>query len=647
MILFPLLGVVLNGFFGNRWSGKAAGILASTMIGASFVVAVMITMQLIGMDPHHRMEEIKYFTWIKVGGLNLDFGFLIDPLTTVMILVVTGISTLIHIYSIGYMHGDSRMRLFFVYLNLFVFFMLVLVLGNSYPIMFIGWEGVGLASYLLIGFWWEDQSKAEAGMKAFVVNRIGDFGMLVAMFLLFSHLGTLTFTEVFDAAAIKWGHHIGNATITAITLMLLLGATGKSAQLPLYVWLPDAMAGPTPVSALIHAATMVTAGVYMIARSNLLYMLAPTSMTVVALVGGLTAFFAATIGLKQMDIKKVLAYSTVSQLGYMVMACGIGAFGAGVFHLMTHAFFKALLFLGSGAVIHTMHGALHHVHDHHTDPQDIRNMGGLRKYIPVTFSTFFIATLAIAGIPGLSGFFSKDEILAQSFASGNMLAYGLGLAAAVITAFYMFRLVFLTFYGEYKGPEGSAEGLHESPKSMTVPLIILAFLAIVGGYVGLPIVLGENVNLFHNYMHPVFAHGQEVVHHHANHLSHATEWLLIGISVAAALVGIFLAWTIYRKQGKVALPDAAQAGIDKVLLNKYYVDELYNFIVIKPLIGICNFAWKIFDAGFIDGILVLGSAKSVRWIGGGVRRLQTGVVGNYAFMLAVGILVLLIAFLVN
>ena len=647
IIIFPLLGLILNGFFGRKWSETAAGWLASLMIGCSFIIAVALTLELFSLDPHDRHVNVEIFRWITVGNLKLDFAFLIDPLSSVMILVVTGISFLIHIYSIGYMHGDPRVRLFFVYMNLFVFFMLVLVLGNSYPVMFIGWEGVGLCSYLLIGFWWSDQAKAEAGMKAFIVNRIGDFGMLIAMFLMFYNLGTLTFEGVFSGAAAQWGNDIGAPTITAITLLLLMGAIGKSAQLPLHVWLPDAMAGPTPVSALIHAATMVTAGVYMIARSNLLFMLAPTSMTVVAVIGALTALFAATIGLKQFDIKKVLAYSTVSQLGYMVMACGVGAFTAGIFHLMTHAFFKALLFLGSGAVIHTMHGALHLVHDHHTDPQDIRNMGGLKKYIPLTYTTFVIACFAIAGIPGLSGFFSKDEILASAYASGNIFAYILGLGAAILTAFYMFRLVYLTFHGEYKGPSGSAVGLQESPGTMTTPLVILAILSIIGGYIGLPLVLGEKINIFHDWMHPVFAEGVSLAHSHPQHLTHAAEWILLAVSVVAAIFGLSIAWSMYIKRKIVAKPDAEQRGIELVLYRKYYVDELYSFSVVKPLIQLSRWAWKIIDDGLIDSVMVLGSAKSVRWIGGGLRQMQTGAVGSYALMIAAGVIVILVFYLVR
>jgi NADH-quinone oxidoreductase subunit L len=647
ILLFPLIGVVVNGFLARKWSEKAVGVFGSAMIIGSFAIAVTLLVKLIGMDPHHRVVEVTFFHWMNVGTLNLDFAFLIDPLSAIMILVVTAISSLIHIYSIGYMHGDSRFRVFFTYMNLFVFFMLILVLGSSYPVMFIGWEGVGLCSYLLIGFWWEDMSKATAGMKAFVVNRIGDFGMLLAMFLIFSHLGSLNFTEVFPAAADKWALSIDNPAVIAIALLLLLGACGKSAQFPLYVWLPDAMAGPTPVSALIHAATMVTAGVYMIARSSMLYMLAPTALAVVAMIGAFTAIFAATIGIKQFDIKKVLAYSTVSQLGYMVMACGVASFGAGIFHLMTHAFFKALLFLGSGAVIHTMHGGLHHIHDHKTDPQDMRNMGGLRKKIPITYFVFVVATLAIAGIPGLSGFFSKDEILASAFSHGAYLPYVLGLIAAVITAFYMFRLLYLTFHGEYKGPAGSEEELHESPKVMTVPLMVLAVLSVIGGYVGLPIVFGKNVHVLKAWLDPVFHPAYEAVKYHPHHPSIAMEWLLIGTSVVAAIVGILVARHMYITKGHVAKSDEEQTGFGKVLWKKYYVDEIYDTVAINPLISFCKGLWKHFDDKIIDDGMVIGTAKVWRAIGGGVRKLQTGVVGNYAFMLLVGVVVVLAAFLLR
>lgn len=647
LLIFPLVGVIVNGLLARRLPEKIVGWFGSLMIVASFAVAVSLTLQLAGLEPGQRSVEVIVFNWLHVGRLNLDFAFLIDPLSAVMLLVVTGISAIIHIYSIGYMHGDPRVRAFFTYMNLFVFFMLTLVLGSSYPILFIGWEGVGLCSYLLIGFWWEDMEKAKAGLKAFIVNRIGDFGMLIAMFLMFKYLGTLNFAEVFPRAAATWGHTANAAPVVAITLMLLLGAAGKSAQFPLYVWLPDAMAGPTPVSALIHAATMVTAGVYMIARSNMLYMLAPASMTVVALVGAFTAIFAATIGIKQFDIKKVLAYSTVSQLGYMVMATGVAAFSSGIFHLMTHAFFKALLFLGSGAVIHTMHGGLHHVNDHTTDPQDIRNMGGLRKKIPITYVTFLLATLAICGIPGFSGFFSKDEILASTFAHGSYLPYALGLIAAVITAFYMFRLVYLTFFGEYRGPRGSEEALHESPPVMTIPLIVLGLLSVVGGYIGLPAVFGEKLHLFKAWLDPVFEPAFAAVHYHAHHPTMSLEWMLIGVSVVAALLGIVIANVMYIRQRRVAKPDAEQAGLGRVIWRKYYVDEIYDASVVKPLIGFCRLAWNKFDDAVIDRGMVLGSARTVFGAGGYLRRLQTGIVGNYALMLAIGVVVILAVALVR
>ncbi len=459
--LIPLIGFLINFFLGKRLPEKLTGIIASLALGTSFVLAIALFLKLLQLPPEHRYIEQYIFTWITVGKFDLPFALLLDPLSGVMMLVVTGISFLIHIYSIGYMAGDKGIARYFSYLNLFVFFMLLLVMGNNYLILFIGWEGVGLCSYLLIGFWFEDKAKAIAGKKAFIVNRIGDFGFLVGMFLMYSTFGSLIFSEVFERASL-----FGPAPIlTAMTLLMFMGATGKSAQIPLYIWLPDAMAGPTPVSALIHAATMVTAGVYMVARSSILYALAPTSLMVVAIVGCITALVAATIGIAQNDIKKVLAYSTVSQLGYMFLALGSGAFAAGIFHLMTHAFFKALLFLGSGSVIHAMHHHYHKLNDHKSDAQDMRNMGGLKKRMPVTFITFLVATLAISGIPGFSGFFSKDEILWKTFVSGRIWLYIIGLITAGITAFYMFRLVYMTFYGKFRGGE-SDEHLPESPADM-------------------------------------------------------------------------------------------------------------------------------------------------------------------------------------
>ncbi|HHI02639.1 MAG TPA: NADH-quinone oxidoreductase subunit L, partial [candidate division Zixibacteria bacterium] len=496
--LFPLIGFLINGLFLGRLSKKFVSFIACGAVGLSFFYSAHLFFELLSLPADARIIEEILFVWIPSGQFNVNIGFLLDPLSIVMVLVVTGVSFLIHIYSIGYMHDDPGYARYFTYLNLFVFSMLILVLADNYLLMFIGWEGVGLCSYLLIGFWFEKKSATDAGKKAFIVNRIGDFGFLLGLFIIFWQVGSLDFATVFEKAPAMFA--VGGTLITAATLLLFLGATGKSAQIPLFVWLPDAMEGPTPVSALIHAATMVTAGVYMIARSNVLYMMAPTTLAVVAIVGMATAFFAGTIALAQNDIKRVLAYSTVSQLGYMFVACGVAAFTAGIFHLMTHAFFKALLFLGSGSVIHAMAGQ-----------QDMRYMGGLKKYMPTTYWTFIIATLAIAGIPLFSGFFSKDEILWKAFSSqyGSTWLWVFGFLAAGMTAFYMFRLVYLTFFGKERMESQTREHLHESPKVMTVPLMLLAVLSIVGGYVGIPHILG-GVNHFEHFLEPVLKAGQNL-----------------------------------------------------------------------------------------------------------------------------------------
>ena len=495
--LFPLIGFLINGLLGKRLSKNVVGTIGSLAVGLSFLLTVAIFLEFLHLPEGSRVVEKTMFTWISAGSFQAQAAFLIDPLSLVMLLVVSGVSTLIHIYSVGYMHDDPGFYRYFSYLNLFVFNMLLLVSANNFLLMFVGWEGVGLCSYLLIGFWYERRSASDAGKKAFVVNRIGDFGFLLGIFIIFWTFGTLNFREVFAAAAPHFA--VGSVVITAATLCLFLGATGKSAQIPLYVWLPDAMEGPTPVSALIHAATMVTAGVYMLARCSALFVLAPISMTVVATVGLLTAFFAATMGMAQNDIKRVLAYSTVSQLGYMVLACGVGAFVSGIFHLMTHAFFKALLFLGSGSVIHGMHGQ-----------QDMRHMGGLRKHMPITYWTFVVATLAISGIFPFAGFFSKDEILFNTLVDGHVLYWGVATVAALITAFYMFRAVFMTFHGEERFDHHKVHP-HEAPWTMAVPLIILAVLSAVGGFVGFPII--EGAHKFKEFLAPSIA----VLHPEAHH----------------------------------------------------------------------------------------------------------------------------------
>jgi NADH-quinone oxidoreductase subunit L len=505
--LFPLIGFLINGLLGKKIKNETViGSIGAFAVLCSFIVSVMTFLKLIGLPAEERVVNVKIFTWMTAGNFNADIAFLIDPLSCLMLLVVTGIGFLIHVYSIGYMHGEEGFYRFFAYLNLFVFSMLLLVMGNNLLLMFVGWEGVGLCSYLLIGYYFHKKSAGDAGKKAFVMNRVGDFGFLLGTFALFWYMGqthniwTIQFTEMAaNAHLLPTG-----GIVTVITLCFFLGATGKSAQIPLYTWLPDAMEGPTPVSALIHAATMVTAGVYMIGRMSYLFIRSPETMTVIAVIGGCTALFAATIGTAQNDIKRVLAYSTVSQLGYMFLAMGVGAFTAGIFHLMTHAFFKACLFLGSGAVIHSMHGALHHIHSH-DDAQDMRNMGGLKKYMPLTFMTFLIATIAIAGIPGFAGFFSKDEILWLAFANPlhgdlNKLLWGLGAGAALLTAFYMFRLVFMTFFGKCRIKEGAEQHLHESPMVIVIPLIVLALLSIVGGYIGVPKLIGDFFGGIPNYL---------------------------------------------------------------------------------------------------------------------------------------------------
>jgi NADH-quinone oxidoreductase subunit L len=621
---------------------KLVAFIAPAVVGAAFVVALLCVLSLASRPADGRTFVQILFPWIQAGSLLVPAALQLDPLSSVMALVVTGVGFLIHVYSVGYMSHERAFARYFVYLNLFMFAMLTLVLANNYLLMFVGWEGVGLCSYLLIGFWYEKQSASDAGKKAFVANRIGDFGVLLAMFLVFWTFGSLSYTEVFaQVPLLRESGVLTTGLATAITLLLFLGATGKSAQIPLYVWLPDAMEGPTPVSALIHAATMVTAGVYMVARSSALFLLAPDTMMVVAVIGAVTAIFSATIGICQNDIKRVLAYSTVSQLGYMFLACGVGAFTAGIFHLMTHAFFKALLFLGSGSVIHALSGE-----------QDMRKMGGLRKYVPVTFVTMFVATLAIAGIPGLSGFFSKDEILWQSFSSshGSPVLWALAALAAGITAFYMFRLVFLTFFGDSRMDPEVEKHAHESPWTMTVPLAILALLSVVGGWIGIPAVLGGG-NLFEHWLAPVFhpvaaagAHGAAAGAAHGaaagDHPSTTLEIGLMALSVAIALCGIGLAYFLYRvRTGAPAEIARKWPNLYDVVYHKYYIDEFYEWAVIRRIVNMSVGLWQMFDALFIDGI-VNGVADLVRSAGGRVRRLQGGVVGGYAFSLLAGAVLL-------
>ena len=603
--ILPLAGAAINGFFGRQSSKKAITAIALIFCGAAFCLALLIA------SSFSSASAPYYFNlahWLRAGSFQVDFSFYLDQLSLVMLLVVTGVGFLIHIYSVGYMWEDDGYYRFMSYMNLFMFFMLTLVLAKNYLVMFIGWEGVGLASYLLIGFWFTKDSAAAAGKKAFIVNRIGDFGFLIALFLMIKHFGSLDFTRVFTAVQTLPTETAGVGLLTAIGLLLMVGAAGKSAQIPLYVWLPDAMEGPTPVSALIHAATMVTAGVYMVARSHMIFERAPMAMMVVAIIGTLTALFAATIGIAQTDIKKVLAYSTVSQLGYMFMACGVGAFSAGIFHLMTHAFFKGLLFLAAGSVIHGIGGE-----------QDMRKMGGLRQYMPWTFLTMTIATFAIAGFPPFAGFFSKDEILWKAYSSeyGSWVFWLIGVITAFITSFYMFRLWFMTFVGDYRGtaapdPDGHAAAHgqddhshghghgapHESPWVMLGPLVVLAFLSLVGGWIGIG-------GRFEHFLAPVFQSGAaaELAHETAGEAAGTgTETLLMLISVGAAFLGLFLAWTLYFRRPQLPARIAASlGGLYQAVAHKYYIDELYAVLFVKPLIdGSTAILWHGVDQGVID-----------------------------------------------
>lgn len=587
------------------------GVIASIAIFASFVVSCLLFFHLQGLDPEHRVLDQLVFPWINVGALHLDMAFRLDSLSTLFTLVITGVGTLIHIYSIGYMGHDETPGRFFAYLNLFCFAMLMLVLGSSLPVLFLGWEGVGLCSYLLIGYWYKDIEKASAGKKAFVVNRIGDFGFLLGMFLLFQKFGTLDMSQLKDLVM----HNPDTAVLTTIGILLFVGCMGKSAQIPLYVWLPDAMAGPTPVSALIHAATMVTSGIYLVSRMNFLYNLAPTALQLIAVTGAFTAFFAATIAIVQRDIKKVLAYSTVSQLGYMFLGCGVGAYSAGVMHVITHAFFKALLFLGAGSVIHGMH-----------EEQDILKMGGLSSKMPKTYLTFAAGWLAICGIPPFSGFFSKDEILWQAFSSphGSSLLWALGVLTAVMTAFYMTRLFCLTFMGK---PRFSNDlKVHESPNSMVVPLQILAVLSVVGGFLSIP-----HLSWIEHWLEPVMsAHGE------ATTVTPALEWVLMAVSVAGAALGIFSARKVYTDLAWVNEFKQHWLRLHLVMFNKWYVDEAYEAIFVRPINTLSVWFWKSVDVVLIDGT-VLGFGKVSQWLGRTFRVAQTGLIQTYALVFVIGL----------
>jgi NADH-quinone oxidoreductase subunit L len=655
----PLVTAAVNGVFGasiqRRFGERGVSILACASVVGSFLLSVKAFFDLVGLDPHHRLLLDSVARWIDVPPLHVDIALTVDPLTAVMILVITGIGGLIHFYSVGYMHGDRGLWRYFAYLNLFTFAMLTLVMGDNLLLMFVGWEGVGLCSWALIGFWYQDVEKAQAGNKAFIVNRIGDFGFILGVFLLFWSLeqsghATLVFREIqANAGRLEGMTFWGMPVVVLVTLLLFVGATGKSAQIPLYVWLPDAMAGPTPVSALIHAATMVTAGVYMIGRVHFLYSMAEPTLHVVAVIGALTALGAATIGLTQNDIKKVLAYSTVSQLGYMFLAMGVGAYVWGIFHLFTHAFFKACLFLGSGSVIHGMGGE-----------QDMRKMGGLSRYMPRTYWTFLIATLAIAGAPLTAGFFSKDGILAEAYHRGGVGLWLAGAAGAGMTAFYMFRQVFMVFFGTCRADEHTKHHLHESPPIMTIPLMVLAGGSLVVGWLGLPPFMGHNA--FAGWLEPVFGHP-----HHG--LSVAAEIGLMVTSVAIATAGASLAYAMYvtRRIRPETFSDLAGGLPYRAMYNKYWVDEIYDVIFVRGTLLLARIG-ALFDKYVIDGI-VDGSAKLTTlwsWVTGGfdfrvidgavntvsdsvlewgsrVRKVQTGSINAYLYAIVVGVVGVMIA----
>jgi len=623
ILLFPLAGVLVNLLFGLRRGEKFAGRVATGAIALSFLAGAWGFLSLLSLPPGQRALRSFLFEWIPVGSLSVKASFLLDPLSSVMVLVITGVGALIHLYSIGYMHGDRGAARYFIYLNLFVFSMLTLVLGDNFLVLFVGWEAVGLCSYLLIGFWYERDSAVEAGKKAFIVNRVGDFCFLIALFMILFHFGSLDFGVVLPQAASVLG--AGTAAATLVCLLLFGGATGKSAQIPLYVWLPDAMEGPTPVSALIHAATMVTAGVYMVARTNALFALSPLAMGVVATIGALTLLMAGTIALVQNDIKRVLAYSTVSQLGYMFLAAGVGAYTAAIFHLMTHAFFKALLFLGAGSVIHALHGE-----------QDIRRMGGLRAGLPVTHWTFTVGGLAIAGIFPFAGFFSKDAILFAAMTSprGGLLLWLAGAAGALLTAFYMFRLIFKVFHGRCALPIEQQARLHESPPPMRVPLQVLALLSIAGGWVGIPLIHGADV--FGAFLAPVFPKAGD------GHQEAVLEVAMMAVSLAIAFFGIFLAYRFYvQAQGVGASYARRWPGLYRLLVNKYWVDEIYDAWIVQPIKRGSIWAWRNFEEGFIDAA-VNGAGAAVQAAGGAVRRLQTGYVKSYAVAMLAGAFAILI-----
>ncbi len=629
----PLAAFAVNIFFGKRFLKHQAHWPAVLAVAGAMVIAFKVLLDVLG----GQTANFDLYSWVVSGDFRVSVGFLIDQLTSVMLIVVTTVSFLVHVYSIGYMHDDPGYYRFYAYLSLFTFSMLMLVMANNFLQLYFGWEAVGLCSYLLIGFWYQKPSASSAGMKAFVVNRFGDFGFGLGVMLIFVTLGTLQYTQVFERAAEVATRtvHLGPVEVNLVTLIALLlfcGAVGKSAQLPLHVWLPDAMEGPTPVSALIHAATMVTAGVFMVARCAPIFNLSPVAMGVVAVVGGITALFAATIALVQNDIKRVIAYSTISQLGYMFLACGVGAYSAGIFHLYTHAYFKALLFLCAGSVMHAMAGEL-----------DMQKMGGLKKYMPVTYWTMLVASLSISGIPPLAGFFSKDEILAMAYASGTgvgKLVWLLGTVAALLTAFYSFRLLYLTFHGEFRGTEDQKHHLHESPPTMTVPLILLCIGAIGAGWVGIPEALGGH-NAFGQFLH-------HAVESKEYHLAHGTEYMIMALSILIGLAGITTAYVFYIKDTQIPQRLAQRfAFVYRVLWNKYYVDELYDRIIVRPALFVANSIIEAFtDRVIIEGI-VNGIPGLIDRLGARLRAIQSGVVQNYGQIIGAGIFIILTVLLIK
>ena len=614
LLLTPFAGFLFNVFFGKKAGKSISGIIGTLTVVVSFVASIFFFMQI---NQTKQPIEVSLFDWIQVSNFKLEVGFLLDQLSILWLLFLTGIGSLIHLYSISYMHDDENMHKFFAYLNLFIFFMITLVIGSNLLIMFIGWEGVGLCSYLLIGFWHKNQEYNDAAKKAFIMNRIGDLGFLIGIFILGGLFSTLNFVELKEL--ILGGTQSANVVwLGAATLCLFIGAAGKSAQIPLYTWLPDAMAGPTPVSALIHAATMVTAGIFMITRMNFLFDLTPQVLNIIAIVGAVTSLVAAAIGLVQTDIKKVLAYSTVSQLGLMFLAIGLGAYNIAVFHVITHAFFKACLFLGSGSVIHAMHGE-----------QDMRKMGNLKKFMPITFATMLISTLAISGIPPFSGFFSKDEILMTAF-HNNIPLWIIASLASLMTAFYMFRLMYLTFFKNFRGTQEQEHHLHESPSLITFPLIVLAILALVGGLISLP-----GNSWLNDYLQPIFSHNL-----HEEHAFGATEYTLMAIAVAGGLIGIGLAYSKYIKQGFVPKEDSEITGFTKVLYNKLYVDEFYTFIIVKPINSLSNFFRTTLEPAASN--LVFGFGKAANGLSIQGRKLQNGSIGLYLFGFVIGVCAILI-----